>query len=148
MKKEKKEQYKRCTRLKQNEGSNENHLSQVEAYSMDQLIYKNDRWLPTIVQVQMWVYFGFSTELRIHDNLVRIRIRIRGSMPLTDGFGFGSGSLSFHHWPSRCQQKKITFLRKFVCILLFESTSSFFKYKKSKRSHKTVEIKVFLTIFA
>ncbi len=35
----------------------------------------------------------------------------------------------------------------FFCILLFEGTfTSFFKGKKSKRSHKTVEIKVFLTI--
>jgi hypothetical protein len=39
--------------------------------------------------------------------------------------------------------------KKFFCILLFEGTlTSFFKGKKSKRSHKTVEIKVFLTIFA
>jgi hypothetical protein len=40
---------------------------------------------------------------------------------------------------------------KFSCIpvLLFEDTvTSFFKDKKSKRSHKTVETKVFLTIFA
>jgi hypothetical protein len=38
---------------------------------------------------------------------------------------------------------------KFFCILLFESTfTSFFKGNKSKRGHKTVEIKVFLTIFA
>jgi hypothetical protein len=35
------------------------------------------------------------------------------------------------------------------CILLFEDTfTSFFKVKKSKRSHKTEKIKVFLTIFA
>jgi hypothetical protein len=34
-------------------------------------------------------------------------------------------------------------------VLLFKGTfSSFFKGKKSKRSHKTVEIKAFLTIFA
>jgi hypothetical protein len=40
-------------------------------------------------------------------------------------------------------------LKKFFCILLFEGTFiSFFKVNKSKRSHKTVEIKVFLTIFA
>jgi hypothetical protein len=32
-------------------------------------------------------------------------------------------------------------LKKFFCKLLFEG-------KKSKRSHKTAEIKVFLTIFA
>jgi hypothetical protein len=33
------------------------------------------------------------------------------------------------------------------CILLLK-VPSFFKDKKSKRSHKTVKIKVFLTIFA
>jgi hypothetical protein len=39
--------------------------------------------------------------------------------------------------------------KKFFCILLLEDTfTSFFKGKKSKRSHKTAEIKVFLTIFA
>jgi hypothetical protein len=45
--------------------------------------------------------------------------------------------------------KKLIFLKKFFCTFLFEGTfPSFFKDKKSKRSHKTVEIKVFLTIFA
>jgi hypothetical protein len=45
--------------------------------------------------------------------------------------------------------KKLIFLKKFSCILLLEGTfTSFFKDKKPKRSHKTVEIKVFLTIFA
>ncbi len=39
--------------------------------------------------------------LRIHDILGWIRIRIRGSMPLTNG----SGSFYFRHWPSRCQQE-------------------------------------------
>jgi hypothetical protein len=40
-------------------------------------------------------------------------------------------------------------LKKFFCLLLFEDTFTlFFKGKKSKRSHKTVGIKVFLTIFA
>jgi hypothetical protein len=44
--------------------------------------------------------------------------------------------------------KKLIFF-KFFCIVLFEGTfTSFFKVKKSKKSHKTVEIKVFLTIFA
>jgi hypothetical protein len=52
-------------------------------------------------------------------------------MPLTNG----SGS-----WNK-------LFLKSFSVLLLFESTfTSFFKYKKSKRSHKTVGIKVFLTI--
>jgi hypothetical protein len=45
--------------------------------------------------------------------------------------------------------KKLILLKKFFCLLLFEGTfTSFFKDKKSKRSHKTVEIKVFLTISA
>jgi hypothetical protein len=40
-------------------------------------------------------------------------------------------------------------LKKVFCFLLFKGTlTSFFKDKKSKRSHKTVGIKVFLTIFA
>ena len=39
--------------------------------------------------------------------------------------------------------------KQIFCILLVEGTfTSFFKDKKSKRSHKTVEIKVFHTIFA
>jgi hypothetical protein len=43
--------------------------------------------------------------------------------------------------------KKQIFQKKYFCILLFEGTfSSFFKDKKSKRSHKTVGIKIFLTI--
>ncbi len=39
--------------------------------------------------------------------------------------------------------KKII-LKKFFCILFFEGT--FFTDKKSKRSHKTVEIKFFLIL--
>ncbi len=42
---------------------------------------------------------------RIHDILGWIWIRIRGSRPLTNGSGFGSGSCYFGHWPSKCQQK-------------------------------------------
>jgi hypothetical protein len=49
--------------------------------------------------------------------------------------------------PSRAQQKQIK--KKVFCLLLFEGTfTTFFKDKKSKRSHKTVGIKVILTIFA
>jgi hypothetical protein len=45
--------------------------------------------------------------------------------------------------------KKLTETKKFFCVLLFEHTfTSFCLDKKSKRSHKTVGIKVFLTIFA
>jgi hypothetical protein len=44
---------------------------------------------------------------------------------------------------------KSLFFKKFFCLLLFEGTfTSFFKDKKSKRSHKTVVIKVFLNILA
>jgi hypothetical protein len=45
---------------------------------------------------------------------------------------------------------KNKFPKRIFCILLFEGTfTSFFKDKKPKRSHKTVEIKVFFqTIFA
>ena len=76
---------------------------------------------------------AFLAVLRIHDILVWIRIRIwiRGSMPLTNGSGSGCGSFYFHHWPSRWQQK--TNLKKVFCILLFEGIfTSFFKDKNQK----------------
>jgi hypothetical protein len=48
--------------------------------------------------------------------------------------------------------KKLIFLKVLLhtgYLLLFEGTFTlFFKDKKSKRSHKTAEIRVFLTIFA
>jgi hypothetical protein len=45
--------------------------------------------------------------------------------------------------------KKQNFFVKFFCLLFFEGTfTSVLKDKKSKRSHKTGRIKVFLTIFA
>jgi hypothetical protein len=45
--------------------------------------------------------------------------------------------------------KKLILKKKIFCIFLSEGTfTPFFKDKKSTRSHKTVEIKVFLTIFA
>jgi hypothetical protein len=52
---------------------------------------------------------SFGPVLRIYDILVSIRIQIRRSMPLINGFG--SRSCYFHHWPSRRQQKSI--LNKF-----------------------------------
>ncbi len=49
---------------------------------------------------------------------------------------------------SDLQDGKKNFLLNF-CFLLFEGTfTSFFKDKKSERSHKTVGIYVFLSIFA
>ena len=45
------------------------------------------------------------------------------------------------------QEAKKLIIKKF-CLLLFEGTfTSFFKDKKSKRSHKTVGIKFFLLLF-
>ncbi len=51
---------------------------------------------------------------RIHNIFGWIRIRIRGSMPLTNG----SGSCYFRHWPSRCQQKT-NFLTHFFLLITF-----------------------------
>ncbi len=52
----------------------------------------------SVLRCQAWI-----SVLWIHDILVWIRIRICGSMPLTNG----SGSCYFRHWPSRCQQKLV-----------------------------------------
>ncbi len=60
----------------------------------------------------------FSTVLRIHD--IFGWIRIRGSMPLTNGSGSVSGSCYFRHWPSRCQQKT-NFLTQFFLLITFWS---------------------------
>ncbi len=62
------------------------------------------------LRVRHWILCYFEREmnflvlilvLRIHDILVWIRIRIRGSMHLNNG----SGSSYFRHWPSIGQQK-------------------------------------------
>ncbi len=82
--------------------------------------------------------------LQIHDILGWIRIRIRGSMPLTNG----SGSCYFRHWPSRWQQKT-NFLTQFFLLITFWSyIYIIFQGLKVKKSHKIEGIKVFLTIFA
>ncbi len=89
--------------------------------------------------------------LRIHDILgwIRIRIWIRGSMPLYgSGSGCGSGSCYFRHWPSQDANKKLIFLQVFLLNTLGRYMYIIFKDKKSKRSHKAVGIKVFLTFFA
>ncbi len=74
----------------------------------------------------------------IHDILVWIRIRIwiRGSMPLTNGSG--SGSCYFRHWPSRCQQNTRYFLKScsayhFSKVLLHH----FSKIKIQKKSQNS-----------
>ncbi len=59
----------------------------------------------------------FFSVWRIRDILVRFRIRIWGSVSLTNGSVFGSGSCSFHQWLSR----RIIFLLHFIFLLLFEA---------------------------
>jgi hypothetical protein len=44
--------------------------------------------------------------------------------------------------------KKLFFKKNFLLITFEGTFTSFFKDKKSKRSHKAAGIKVFLTIFA
>ncbi len=58
----------------------------------------------------------FKPVLRIQDILVRIRIR--GSMPLTSGSRSGFRSCYFRHWFSRCQQKT-NFLKSFSSYFYF-----------------------------
>jgi hypothetical protein len=82
------------------------------------------------------IFLLLTAVLRIHDFLVWIRIRIRGSIPLANG----SGSGSFYFIIDLQDANKKQTNKKFFCILLFEGTfTSFFKGKKSKRCHKTVE---------
>ncbi len=95
-------------------------------------------------------YFLCSV-LRIYGILVWIRIRIRGSMPLTNGSWSGSGScirillfssLTFK-MPTRNKFKK----KLFSLLATVFKVLYIFKDKKVKKSHNTVGIKIFLTIF-
>ncbi len=67
------------------------------------------------------------------------RIRIRGSVPLTNR------SCSVRQWPSRGQPTKIFFIAYYFLKVHLHHSS---KVKKLQRSHKRVKIKVFLTSFA
>ncbi len=69
-----------------------------------------------IIHIHSCILNNLPAGLRIPDILVQIQLRIRGSMPLTNGSEFGSGSCYFRHWPSRRQQK------------LFFFSSSFWRY--------------------
>ncbi len=93
--------------------------------SADFTFFSNHNWGCTILTL-------FSPVFRIPDILVRIpvRIRILGSIPLTNGSG--SGSCSFRQWPSRCQQ---IFPQSF--LLLFDGTfTSFFTDKKKSQNSR------------
>ncbi len=74
-----------------------------------------------------------NSVLRIH--VILGWIRIRGSMPLTNGSGYGSGSYYFLHWPSRCQQKT-NFLTQFFMLITFWSYH-FSKIKSQKGSQNS-----------
>jgi hypothetical protein len=85
----------------------------------------------------------FLIVLRIHEILVRIRIRIRGSIPLTYGSGCGSDP-AFSSVTLKTSTKNYFFGYYFVNVYF----TTIFKNKNSYRSHKTVGINVFHTIFA
>ncbi len=77
-----------------------------------------------------------SPVLRMTWHDILVWIRIRGSMPLTNGFwsGFESGSCYFRHWPSRCQQTLLLFkIFSAYYFLKVPTFTSFIKDIKSKR---------------
>jgi hypothetical protein len=99
-----------------------------------------------VYDIFLRIFVCFVPVFRIYDILVCIRIR--GSMPLINGSGFGSDPAIFVIDLQDVNKKLIRDKKKFFCLFLFESTfTSFFKDKKSKRSRKTVGIKVFLPFF-
>ncbi len=96
---------------------------------------------------------------RIHASDKWIRIWIRGSIPLTNGSGSGSADPCLwqmdpdadpdpaifvtDHQDSN--KKTNIFLRVFLLLTFWRYIYIIFKDKKSKRSHKAVGIKVFIT---
>ncbi len=85
---------------------------------------------------------------RIRDILLWIRIRIRGSMPLTNGSGSWIRILLLSSLTFKMPTKNYFSKKAFQLITFWEGTfTSFFKDEKSKRSHKTVGIKGFSCYF-
>jgi hypothetical protein len=100
---------------------------------------------------------GFWPVLRIHEILVWIRIRIRGSMPLTNGSGFrtGPGSVSVFlsgilnaFW--RKISKKITVRPFFAQIQqVIKGAEIYFDFKKScKRAHPNSDFPLIYTFLS
>ncbi len=79
----------------------------------------------------------YKSVLRIHDILVRIRVR--GSMPLTNGSR--SGSCYFRHWPSRRQQKLILKISFSSYYFLKVDLHHFQRQKVQKKSQNSRMIK-------
>jgi hypothetical protein len=81
--------------------------------------------------------------LQIHE--IFVWIRIPGSMPLDKWIRMRILLYSSFTFKTPTKTNK----KNFFCLLLFEGTfTTFFKENKSQRSHKTVGMKVYLTIFA
>ncbi len=87
---------------------------------------KNKR-KPSLINVFIWLNFAFifgsgfsfcviELVLRIHEILERIRMR--GSIPLTNGSG--CGSCYFRQWSSNVNKK--LFFSEIFCLILFEGT--------------------------
>ncbi len=81
--------------------------------SRDGTFKKNNSKFTCMCNVAKDPWHWHNSKFRIHDILVWIQIRIRGSMPLTHG----SGSCYFRNWPSRRRQKA-NFKKRFFCLLL------------------------------
>ncbi len=73
---------------------------------------------------------------------ILVRIRIRGSVPLTSGSD--SGSCYFLQWPSRWQKKKKIFQCFFAYYILKLHLYHFSKLKNHKEVTKQQEIRFFL----
>ncbi len=90
-------------------------------------------------RLNVFFLLPYKAVFRIYDILVWIRIR--GSMPLTNGSGFGS---SYFFIDLQDANKKLILKSFSAYYFLKVHLHHFSKRKKSKRSHKTVENKVFV----
>jgi hypothetical protein len=123
------------------------HLKQMSQKSRWQ-DEKRTGYGPQKILVHSWSKFKpnyqsvVSTFCKAASRLGSIRIRISGSIPVINGSGSGCGSGPCYF--------RLAIFKTYFFLLLFKGTFTFFKDKKSERSHKTVPlvINVFLTIFA
>ncbi len=115
------------------------------------IIYPTLSFYRVFLLVRVGVIFCWESYIwpvfRIHDILVWIRIRIRGSMPLTNGSGccyfrHSSFVIDFHD-----TNKKTNFIFKFFCLLLLKvHLHHFSKIKSSKEATKHQESRFFLLV--
>ncbi len=70
-----------------------------------------------LVTARRYGFVSRKTVLRIHDILVWIRIRV--SMPLTNGSGFGSGCGSFYfHYQKKSQNSENQGFSHYFCLMI------------------------------